>query len=138
MANPEHVAILNKGVAAWNAWRQSDSYLTPDLSGIKLVSTNLRDIDFTNTNLTRSRLTGVNLSGANLTGADVSQAYLLIVNFRNATLWDVKSHETTMSNCDTRGANGEISNSSSHETYYAPEKSNAATRDFGPGAGRFI
>jgi len=33
MANDEHVAILKKGVAAWNAWRDENPDIRLDLSG---------------------------------------------------------------------------------------------------------
>src|SRR5262245_54616004 len=56
MANDEHVAMLKKGVAAWNAWRDQNPDLRPDLRG---------------TNLNRQ-----NLSGADLSGADLSKAKL--------------------------------------------------------------
>jgi hypothetical protein len=32
MANDEHVALLKKGVEAWNAWRDENAKLRPDLS----------------------------------------------------------------------------------------------------------
>ena len=32
MANDEHVALLKKGVAAWNAWRDKYPNVLPDLS----------------------------------------------------------------------------------------------------------
>lgn len=31
MANPDHVAQLRKGVASWNAWREENHILRPDL-----------------------------------------------------------------------------------------------------------
>ena len=36
MANDEHIAILKKGVAAWNAWRHENPDISPDLSGAYL------------------------------------------------------------------------------------------------------
>ena len=32
MANEEHVAILKKGVAAWNEWRRENPDIRPNLS----------------------------------------------------------------------------------------------------------
>jgi uncharacterized protein YjbI with pentapeptide repeats len=49
MANPEHLKILDQGVAAWNKWRVENSRIFPDLEG--------------------ADLRGMNLSGANLTPA---------------------------------------------------------------------
>jgi hypothetical protein len=36
MANDEHVAILKKGVDAWNAWRDENPNILPDFSAAKL------------------------------------------------------------------------------------------------------
>ena len=33
MANDEHVALLKKGVDAWNEWRGENPDIRPDLSG---------------------------------------------------------------------------------------------------------
>jgi uncharacterized protein YjbI with pentapeptide repeats len=51
MANPEHVAMLKRGTADWNAWRSSVSLVTPDL----------READFAN-----AELAGANLAYAQL------------------------------------------------------------------------
>lgn len=37
MANPEHVSILESGVASWNKWREDNPHIEPDLSGVKLA-----------------------------------------------------------------------------------------------------
>jgi hypothetical protein len=36
MENEEHVAILKKGVKAWNAWRDENPNILPDLRGAAL------------------------------------------------------------------------------------------------------
>ena len=41
MANDEHVALLKKGVAAWNAWRKENPDIRPDLSQANLSGANL-------------------------------------------------------------------------------------------------
>ena len=51
MANEEHVALLKQGVDAWNAWRQSNPDVGPDLIQAYL-------------------------SGADLSGADLSEAFV--------------------------------------------------------------
>lgn len=33
MANDEHVALLKQSVDAWNAWRNDNPFVPPDLSG---------------------------------------------------------------------------------------------------------
>jgi uncharacterized protein YjbI with pentapeptide repeats len=61
MANQEQLDLLKKGVQAWNAWREQNPSITPDLSDAWL-----QDFDFS----------GANFQGANLTNA----------TFQNATL----------------------------------------------------
>jgi uncharacterized protein YjbI with pentapeptide repeats len=58
MANDEHVAMLRKGVDAWNEWRFEKPLNIPDLSGTNLSGTNL-----TGANLTEANLSGANFSG---------------------------------------------------------------------------
>src|SRR6516162_6153906 len=41
MANDEHVAILKKGVDAWNTWRGKNPDVVPDLSGENLTNAHL-------------------------------------------------------------------------------------------------
>jgi hypothetical protein len=41
MANDEHVALLKKGAAAWNAWRNENPDICPDLSYADLKGANL-------------------------------------------------------------------------------------------------
>src|SRR2546428_571308 len=71
MANDEHVALLKKGVAAWNAWRDENPDIRPDLNGA-----NLSAVD----------LSGANLSGENLQGANLYAAHLLDTDFTGADL----------------------------------------------------
>ena len=53
MANDEHIGVLGRGAAAWNAWRAENSD-APDLS--------------------RAGLRGLDLSGFDLSQADLRQA----------------------------------------------------------------
>jgi hypothetical protein len=41
MANDEHVAMLKKGVDAWNAWRAENPDIRPDLGEANLSGANL-------------------------------------------------------------------------------------------------
>lgn len=45
MANDEHVALLKKGVAAWNAWRRETPYIVPDLNKASLSGAHLLGAD---------------------------------------------------------------------------------------------
>ena len=56
MANPVHVDVLSRGVAAWNEWRLAHPHVVPDLSGANL------------SRLTNTKLAGANLSRARLMG----------------------------------------------------------------------
>ena len=42
MGNPEHLAKLNEGVEAWNAWRGKTPDIMPDLHGANLCKVDLR------------------------------------------------------------------------------------------------
>ena len=59
MANPEHLAILKQGVAAWNAWREQNPDVGPDLDGADLQG---------------EQLPGASLGWADLHGANLSSA----------------------------------------------------------------
>ena len=97
MAHDEHVAMLGRGAAAWNAWR-TDYGGAPDLSraglrgldlsGFDLSGADLRDADLRGANLRETNLTGARLEGANLfkaalDGADLAGAFLYGAQFLN-------------------------------------------------------
>ncbi len=73
MANKDHLALLIKGVAAWNEWRKKNPKIRPDLSG--------------------ADLRGANLGGANLRGAYLREAILSAANFSLADLRGVNLKE---------------------------------------------
>jgi Pentapeptide repeats (8 copies) len=56
MANDEHVAILKKGVTAWNAWRKENRSLSPDLTHANLHGTKLVNADLHWANLQEANL----------------------------------------------------------------------------------
>ncbi len=73
MADQEQVAILKKGVDAWNAWREENEGVRVDL----------READLTRANLTRANLFRADLTGTNLTGADLNRvAGSVLMGFR--------------------------------------------------------
>jgi uncharacterized protein YjbI with pentapeptide repeats len=97
MPNDEHVALLGRGAAAWNAWR-AERDETPDLSraalrgldlrGSDLSRADLRGADLRGTNLCDAKLSGAHLEGANLfkallDGADFAGAFLTGAQFLN-------------------------------------------------------
>jgi len=102
MPHDEHVALLRKGAAAWNAWRERDE--APDLSraglrgldlsGFNLSGADLQGADLRGTNLNQANLSGANLEGANLfkallDGADLAGAMLSGAQFLNCAQLDV-------------------------------------------------
>ena len=91
MANPEHLALLNQGLEAWNKWRQENLGISPDLARADLARADLNAANLTGVNLTMADLTGArliraNLSWANLSGADLSGAKLARANLTGANL----------------------------------------------------
>jgi uncharacterized protein YjbI with pentapeptide repeats len=78
MANPEHLAILKKGVKAWNEWREENPYIRPDLS-----DENLSLAIFSYANLSRVDLGGASLIKANLSRVDLSEANLSRANLHH-------------------------------------------------------
>jgi len=99
MANKEHLAILKQGVEVWNRWREENSHIRPDLSGVRL---------------SRAKLSGANLSGANLSsaclwGAHLERAHLERAQLLRAELWGARLERAHLerahlSKADLRGA----------------------------------
>jgi len=97
MAKNEHVAMLGRGAAVWNAWRAERGEVPDlsratlrglDLSGFDLSRADLRGADFrgtkcANTDLSGARLEGANLFKAVLDGADLNGAFLFGAQFLN-------------------------------------------------------
>jgi TIR domain/Pentapeptide repeats (8 copies) len=111
MANDEHVALLRKGVDAWNEWwRQEAPGLKADLSGANLIRADLSGANLIQANLIRADLSGANLIRANLRGANLLWADLRAANLRGANLlWaDLRAAhlgEANLIAADLRGAN---------------------------------
>lgn len=91
MANEEHLAILRKGVEAWNEWRKKEPGIRPDLRAANLSKADFRLADFKWTrlegaNLMMSSFELADFSGASLSGAYAGQANFLGGNFQGADL----------------------------------------------------
>ncbi len=121
MADPEHTALLLKGVEAWNARRQTEPFV-PDLSRlhfheefrergrldnsgqvhlnrIDLRGANLFNADLRCARLFDAKLIAANLKlsdlrGAHLDGADLSDADLTAARLQGADLRDAKLYRT--------------------------------------------
>ncbi len=96
MANPEHLAILKRGVQAWNEWRKNSIESHPDLRQLDLSEGEFQEIDLLGALLRKSNLhhsnfyradfTGADLKGADLSGAELNQANFFSANLENADL----------------------------------------------------
>jgi hypothetical protein len=82
MANDEHVAMLKRGVDAWNEWRGENPDIRPDLREADLSGANLSEADLWKANLSQADLSRANLDGANLMEANLMEA-----NFSGANLY---------------------------------------------------
>jgi uncharacterized protein YjbI with pentapeptide repeats len=115
MANPEHVAILEQGVEAWNEWRRKNLNTLPDLTGANFTRADLRGVDLAGAHLEGVHLTGANLAGADIMEADLRGADLTRANFtradlgeadlRGADLMGAKLGWANLGEADFRGAN---------------------------------
>jgi uncharacterized protein YjbI with pentapeptide repeats len=105
MADPKHLELLKQGVDAWNAWREKEPSVHPNLAQANLI-----EVDLRRANLCGVNLSGANLSGANLSKADLSGANLSRANLNSAKLWGTKLNDTMLrrafiSRADLDGAN---------------------------------
>lgn len=89
MPDTSQVAILEKGVDAWNTWRLENSEAQVDLSGLQL---------------SESYLPGINFSRANLRDADIAYGSFANSNFNGADMSRVEARNATFMDADLRGA----------------------------------
>lgn len=76
MANPQHLAIFKQGVQAWNAWREGNPTVHPDLSDAKLDDIDMRFAHLDGVNFRLSKLNGIDFAFASLREADFREAEL--------------------------------------------------------------
>jgi hypothetical protein len=115
MANDEHVALLMKGVAAWNAWRHENPDIRPDLyqaslSGADLHEADLHEADLRGADLNvadlhEADLRGTDLMGAELFQANLSQADLMGAHLSEADLAIANLIRANLSGANLSGAN---------------------------------
>jgi hypothetical protein len=98
MPNDEHVAVLGRGVAEWNAWR-AEHRVAPDLSGAALRGVDLSGFDLSSADLRGADLRGTNFSGANLAGAHLEGANLFKAVLVGADLAASFLHDAQFLNC---------------------------------------
>lgn len=109
MANEEHVAILKQGVDVWNAWREQNPDIRPNLMGVtlkdfNLTGVNLANADLSSANLVRGNLTNANLSNAYLRQAIFDRIDLSGANLQDANLIEAYLGSANLSEADLEGA----------------------------------
>jgi uncharacterized protein YjbI with pentapeptide repeats len=115
MADEEHLAVLRQGVRAWNAWRQANPGLRPNLSGANLDGADLSQAKLHWTNLYGASLRGTVLNDAELiraelTAANASSAKFARADFRGALFTSPNSESArtfgaNLSSANLTGAN---------------------------------
>ena len=101
MANLEQVERLKQSVTGWNAWRQENPDVQPDLVGTNLNGADMRYANLSHTDLSSARLRGAKLSYANLNYVKLSSAKLHEADLNHALFWG-----TTLLNIDLRTTKG--------------------------------
>jgi hypothetical protein len=106
MANPEHLALLEQGVEAWNRWWEHRKFdgMHPDLSGAFLDNVDLSYADLTRANLSRAHLHGASLYMAKLSRADLRNAKLLGADLGGAQLYMADLSAADLALADLWGA----------------------------------
>src|ERR1700716_2073564 len=84
MANKDHLALLLRGVDAWNQWRQIAYEEWPDLRDVHLVGACLRMVNLSRKDLRNADLSEANMEGAILNHADLQGAILGKTNLNSA------------------------------------------------------
>lgn len=111
--------IIAQGASAWNAWREANPGVRPDLSGVvldgvDLSGANLEGIVLSGAQLSRANLAhailrDTNLSGANLNQANLGESDLSAANLAGARLTEANLHGArltgaNLSRADVQGA----------------------------------
>lgn len=133
MAVPEHIEIFKKGPQAWNAWRDANPDISPDLSDIdfeKDVHTYKSTYDmpeFTGYNLSHMNLNRIIarnssfiscfLAGSNLHFSDLCFSFFQNCSFEGASLAVSKIGSAEFSGCDF--TNSDLSYCSAEETNFS-------------------
>ena len=108
--NAVHFRWLSEGVEAWNAWRNENSEVIPnlegaDLSGAALEGANLLGANLEGANLRRANLKEASLFRVKLNGADLFGANLQRATLRRANLEETNLFGANLEGVDLSGAN---------------------------------
>lgn len=110
MANKEQLAILRQGVEAWNAWREKNPSIQPDLTyanlhRASLHRANLVHADLSAADLVTANFSAADLNTANLSAADLNAADLFSVDLTHANLTDANLFRADLTHAHLFGAN---------------------------------
>jgi uncharacterized protein YjbI with pentapeptide repeats len=105
MANEDHLRLLRQGVDTWNAWREKEPSVRPDLIRADLHWANLSGANLDRANLTRASLRRASLIGASLRGASLSRANLSKANLGGADLLGANLFEADLREANLFKAN---------------------------------
>lgn len=105
MADQIQLAIIKKGVEAWNNWRAENpdeliDMNDADLSNANLSGCNLSGAWLNKSDLSGANLTNANLSDANLDGADLQKAFLMNADLKKCQLREAFLLQSTLINSD--------------------------------------
>jgi hypothetical protein len=105
MASDEQLALLKRGVAAWNEWRYENANICPDLSEANLCEANLGGANLIHADLYMADLRKAILYKANLNGANLIQADLYMADLRKANLSGADLSGANLYKANLNGAN---------------------------------
>jgi uncharacterized protein YjbI with pentapeptide repeats len=105
MANPEHLAIFQRGVDAWNDWRSRHPEITPDFDDVELAGGILVKANLRRANLSRANLRGADLKQADLRSAILVLAKLGKADLRGANVRSADLERADLIRADARGTN---------------------------------
>ncbi|HEU0016952.1 MAG TPA: pentapeptide repeat-containing protein, partial [Methyloceanibacter sp.] len=115
-ADAEHVEMLRRGPRSWNAWREQNPTIMPNLTGLRLSASerqtgimnggpiNLASVRVRRAYLRFATLSGANLASANLSGADLTDARLDGANLVNADFSNAALARTDLAGARLAGA----------------------------------
>ncbi len=86
MANAGHLAVLQQGPQAWNAWRKEHPDIVPDLSWADLQLLNLGRINFARAHLRAVKFQNAIITNGIFWKADLAAAALHEADLREVNL----------------------------------------------------
>jgi uncharacterized protein YjbI with pentapeptide repeats len=104
MPDPDHLKMLRQGVDAWNAWRDANPDIDPDLFEADLNRANLKGANLSRANLRRADLRGSNLSGTTHMERDLNVGHLSRAGLSETDLMEADLSEADLSGADLGGA----------------------------------